>query len=230
MNAETIMRTSYIIVAAFYCFLSGVSPSGASEPYGKQQEQATDLGKTLGILVEKASAFQTLKTDFVQEKEMAMFRDKLVIAGRIYLRKPSTIAWHVDSPLKYSVLITDTRIRQWDEDTNKTQELSLKKNPVFRNVLNQLSVWFSGDYRSLLETHDAVIVQKKPIVIEFVPKENALTKKIIKSITLTFRKDETYLKQIRIREVSGDVTTIIFKNTVLNIPLDGSNFEVRGHV
>jgi len=230
MNAESIMRTNHIIVAAFCCFLFSLSPAGASEPQDKQQENAADLEKTLGILVEKASAFQTLKTDFIQEKKMAMFRNKLVIAGRIYLKKPSTIAWHVDSPLKYSVIITDTRIRQWDEDTNKTQELSLKKNPVFRNVLNQLSVWFSGDYRSLLETHDAVIVQRKPLAIEFSPKENTITKKIIKSITVTFRKDETYLKQIRIRELSGDVTTITFNNTVLNIPLDGSTFEVRGHV
>ncbi len=230
MSAETIMKTSHIIVAAFCCILSSVSPSGASEPQGKQQENAADLGKTLGILVEKASAFTTLKTDFIQEKEMAMFRAKLVITGRIYLKKPNTIAWHVDSPMKYSVLITDTRIRQWDEDTNKIQELSLKKNPVFRNVLNQLSVWFSGDYRSLLETNDAVIVQKKPIVLDFVPKDNAITKKIIKNITVTFRQDETYLKQIRIRELSGDVTTITFNNTVLNIPLDNSNFEVRGHV
>ena len=102
-----------------------------------------DLGK-------KVSNFSTLKTDFVQEKEMAMFKEKLVMKGRIYLRKPNKVAWHVDSPVRYSVLITDKVIRQWDEDTNKVQEISLAKNPIFQNVLNQLTVWFSGDYSSLL--------------------------------------------------------------------------------
>ncbi len=106
-----------------------------------------DLGK-------KVSDFTTLKTDFVQEKEMAMFKEKLVMKGRIYLQKPNKVAWHVDSPVRYSVLITDKLIRQWDEDTNKVQEISLAKNPIFQNVLNQLTVWFSGDYGSLLAVND----------------------------------------------------------------------------
>jgi len=45
-----------------------------------------------------------------------------------------------------------------------------------------------------------------------------------------FRNDETYLQQIRMQELSGDVTTITFTNTLLNAPLDSESFEVKGHV
>lgn len=150
--------------------------------------------------------------------------------GRIFLEKPNKIAWHVDSPLRYSVLITDKMIRQWDEDTNKVQELSLAKNPVFQNILGQLTVWFSGEYGSLLDSNHVRIVKREPLVIEFTPRDNNMSKKVIKSITITFRPDQNYLQQLLIQEVSGDVTTIKFINTLLNVPLDSKSFEVKGRV
>ena len=192
--------------------------------------EPTDLSAFLKNLGKKVSAFKTLKTDFTQDKEMAMFKEKIVLSGRIYLEKPNKIAWHVDKPLRYSVLITDKMIRQWDEDTNQVQEISLTKNPIFQNVLNQLTVWFSGEYGSLLDTNTVRVVRHDPLVIEFTPRDTNIAKKVIKSITITFRQDETYLQQIRIQELSGDVTTIHFTNTILNAPLDRSSFEVKGHV
>jgi outer membrane lipoprotein-sorting protein len=212
------------------CVLFLAVPVFAGEPVAQALKQPSDLPAFLNSLGKKASNFNTLKTDFTQEKEMAMFKDKLVLKGRIFLQKPSKIAWHVDSPLRYSVLITDKFIRQWDEDTNQVQELSLEKNPIFLNVLNQLTVWFSGEFGSLLDANDVRLVQLDPVALEFTPREKNIAKKVIKSITITFRDDQTYLQQIRIRELSGDVTTIHFINTILNAPLDSKSFEVKGHV
>ncbi len=192
--------------------------------------QPADIPAFMAALGKRASDFRTLKTDFTQEKRMAMFKQKMVMKGRIYLQKPSRIAWHVDSPLRYSVLITDKLIRQWDEDTDKVQEISLAKNPIFQNVLNQMNVWFSGDYGSMLDSNTVRIVKTSPLVIDFIPKENNIARKIIKSITVTFRSDQKYLQQIRIQEQTGDVTTITFSNTQLNPPLSNGNFEVKGRV
>jgi outer membrane lipoprotein-sorting protein len=193
-----------------------------------EQKQPTDMAAFLADLGRTVSNFTTLKTGFVQEKEMAMFKEKLVMKGRIYLEKPNKVAWHVDSPVRYSVLITDKVIRQWDEDTNKVQEISLAKNPIFQNVLNQLTVWFSGNYGSLLAVNDIKQVQAEPLMLEFIPLEKNVARKVIKTITLTFREDRKYLKQMRIREVNGDVTTITFVNTQPNAPLDNKSFEVKG--
>jgi len=192
--------------------------------------QPADIPAFMAALGKRASDFRTLKTDFTQEKRMAMFKEKMVMKGRIYLQKPSKIAWHVDSPIRYSVLITDKLIRQWDEDTDKVQEISLSKNPIFQNVLGQMNVWFSGDYGAMLDSNTIRVVKHEPLVIEFVPKESNMSRKVIKSITVTFRADQKYLQQIRIQEISGDVTTINFSNTQLNPSLNNSNFEVKGRV
>lgn len=219
-------RNSVFFIALVAAFLVAVCLSGRASAADREQEPA-DMAAFLRDLGKGVSDFTTLKTEFVQEKEMAMFREKLVMKGRIFLQKPNKVAWHVDSPVRYSVLITDKLIRQWDEDTDKVQEISLVKNPIFQNVLNQLTVWFSGDYSSLLTINDVHRLQTDPIVLEFVPLQNNPARKVIKSITITFRNDRKYLKQIRIREQGGDVTSINFHNTLLNVPLDKDSFEVR---
>jgi outer membrane lipoprotein-sorting protein len=216
---------------AVWCFIAVAFPALLfAADQGSMQEQPkepADMAAFLNSLGKKVSDFTSLKTEFIQEKKMAMFKDKLVMKGRIFLQKPNKLAWHVDSPVRYSVLITDKLIRQWDEDTNKVQEISLAKNPLFQNVLNQLTVWFSGDYSSLLAVNEVRLLRNDPLEIEFVPREKNVAKKVIKSITITFREDRNYLKQIRIQELSGDLTTITFINTLLNVPLDNASFEVN---
>jgi outer membrane lipoprotein-sorting protein len=212
------------------CIMMQTALLPAAEPVSAAASQPADLAAFLQAIGKKASNFKTLKTEFTQEKKMVMFKEKLTMKGRIYLEKPNKIAWHVDAPVRYSVLITDKLIRQWDEDTNKVQEISLAKNPIFQNVLSQLTVWFSGEYGSLLDTNDVRIVKRDPLVIEFIPRDNNVSKKVIKSITITFREDQNYLQQLKIQELSGDVTTINFIHTILNAPLTGKHFEVKGRV
>jgi len=227
------MKTPTGIIAALslsILIMSQTSLILAAEPGKSATSQPGDLSAFLKSIGKKASNFKTLRTEFTQEKKMAMFKEKLIMKGRIFLEKPDRIAWHVDSPVRYSVLITDKFIRQWDEDTNKVQEVSLAKNPIFQNVISQLTVWFSGEYGSLLDTNDVRVVKRDPLVIEFIPRDNNVSKKVIKSITITFRDDQNYLQQLRILEMSGDVTTINFINTILNTPLNSKNFEVKGRV
>jgi outer membrane lipoprotein-sorting protein len=209
------------------CILAHVGQAFANDAKNASAPETTELSVLLNSIGKKVSNFKTLKTDFTQEKEMAMFKEKLVLKGRIYLQKPNRVAWHVDKPLRYSILITDKFIRQWDEDTDQVQELSLTKNPMFQNVIKQLTVWFSGEYGSLLESNDVRLVKRSPLTVEFSPRGNNEAGKVIKSITITFREDQTYLQQIRMQERSGDVTTITFTNTLVNAPLDSSDFEVR---
>ncbi len=215
-----------IVLASFYLFSSLINIPLLADAGEEKTYHASDISALLHRLEKKVTGFETLKTDFVQEKNLAIFQKKIVLKGRIYLQRPHKVVWRVDEPVKYSVLITDEFVRQWDEDTNEVQEIPLSRSPVFRAVLDQLTAWFSGRYVSLLEDYDVQVQQQSPFVLRFVPRETSITKKIIKHITVAFRKDEKYLKQIKFQEIGGDSTTIIFKNTILNAPIDDSVFRI----
>ncbi len=219
-----------IVLCSIFLFSPLINITPLTEAKREKSYQEPDISILLRQLEEKAFNFKSLKTDFVQEKKLAIFQKKIVLSGRIYLQKPNKIVWHVDDPIKYSVFITDKFIRQWDEDTDQTQEMLLSSNPVFQVAVNQLTAWFSGNYISLLDDYNVHVEQQHPFVLKFVPKETNVAKKIIKSITIIFRKDEKYLKEIKIQEISGDSTTIIFKNTILNAPIDNGVFVVNRRV
>jgi outer membrane lipoprotein-sorting protein len=221
------MRIKTSLVVLSLLLLLTVLMTGTSSAASTEAPGVSELLTRIG---EKVAEFKTLKTDFVQEKNLAIFKRKIIMRGRIYLQKPNTIAWHVDKPVKYSVLITDTAIRQWDEDTDQVQEIPFSKNPVFKIVLNQLTTWFSGNYGSLLDDYTVKVMQQRPYVFEFMPKETNFSRKIVKSITVTFREDEKYLEKIKIQEMSGDSTTITFEHTVIDVPIDSRFFEVKRRV
>jgi outer membrane lipoprotein-sorting protein len=219
-----------VIIFLFPFFFAPVTADGSDAKVAGVTEEKSDVAGHLKRLEKNMAAFESMKTDFVQEKSLAVFKKKIVLKGRIFVQKPNRVAWHVDKPVKYSVLITDKFIRQWDEDTGKVQEISLSGNPVFRVVIKQMTAWFSGSFSSLQDEYYVKIVRQRPFVVEFTPKENNFSKKVIKSVTVSFRDDERYLSRISIRERSGDVTTIIFENTLLNIPLDERFFRIEHRV
>jgi hypothetical protein len=188
-------------------------------------EQA-DLTAFLNALGKKSLILKP-ETDFIQEKRWPV--QGRSFSGRIYIRKPNELAWHGQPA---PVFRPDHRqvhppVGRGHEPG---QEMSLAKNPIFQNVLKQLTVWFSGEYGTLLEENEMRLVTSAPLVIEFKPRDKSISKKVIKTITITFRDDQTYLQQIRIQELTGDVTTIRFTNTRFNVPLDKKHFEVQGHV
>jgi len=230
MTIRPMKRSLFVVSLLFICLIFSLYRLPFSEAQENKTDGVTDVSVLLRRLGRQVSEFKSLKTDFVQEKNLAIFQNKIILRGRIYLQKPGRIAWHVDKPVKYSVLITDTMIRQWDEDTDQVQEISLSKNPVFKVALGQLTTWFNGDYISLLDDYTVRIRRRDPFVLEFFPKETNAARKFIKSVTITFREDEKYLKQIKIQEPSGDSTTLSFEDTVLNAPLEECFFKVNRRV
>ncbi len=194
------------------------------------QVKETEISQILHRLEKKASSVTSLETDVIQKKKLAAFKNEIVLKGKIYMQGADKLIWHVNEPVKYSVLITDKFIRQWDGEIDKIQEIPLSDSPVMSIVVEQIRSWFSGRYADLLKNYNVSLLQKKPIVLKFVPKDGTIVEKVIRSVSLAFQKDEKYLKWIKIEEASGDSTTIIFDNTILNPSLNDKDFEVKRRV
>ncbi len=200
------------------------SVSGVENKKNDQNQKVVDFLKQLE---KKTSDFNSLQADFIQEKELSAFKNKLIIKGRVYLLKPAKIAWHVDEPVKYSVIITAKAMKQWEKDTDRLQVISFTQKPVLKTMFSYLNGWFKGDYSSFLKDYDVQILKQNPAMLLFTPKAESMTKRFVQSITICFKEDGSYLKWIKIQDVSADTTTIFMENTVFNAPINSAIWECR---
>lgn len=202
-----------------FVFFAGGRPVSSGES-ADPEEILQKLGRQLEDI-------KTVKTQFVQKKELSMFDRTMIICGEIAVRKPDRMAWRVEDPVKYTMVITGSRLVQWDEDTNRIQKVKLDKHPTFKAMFEQLTVWFSGNYASLSEKYHVDVEQKNPFIFTFVPREGTMLENVIERVRIVFREDARYIQKLAIDEGGGDRTVIEFCNTRLDVPLEESNWEVQ---
>ncbi len=192
---------------------------------------ATNAAAPLLVELQRSLAGTTnVQTDFVQEKNLAILQQAVIIKGRLAVTQPDRLAWQVLEPIRYNLVLDGTTLRQWDEATDKVQQMSLAGNPVFGVVATQLRAWFAGHFDALTKDFDVSIdATVSPPAIAFVPREASFAAKAIRRVTLTFREDRRYLHSILIDERSGDRTLMTFTNTVLNGAVDPTLWEVKPH-
>ena len=65
-----------------------------------------------------------------------------------------------------------------------------------------------------------------PAAFVFVPKPAAPSAKMLKAVTVVFREDARYIASIQIDDCGGDVTTLKFEETEINVPLDPEAWEL----
>jgi len=182
------------------------------------------------VLQRLETAFHDVKTvqaAFRQERRLAMFNKEVVIEGGISLEIPGRMAWHVDKPLRYAFILTDTQIRQWDEVTGRVVEMPINSNPVLKVVAQQMPRWFAGQFQSLASLYDVTVLGERPCRLAFTPRAGMGEGVGILRMTVTFREDERYVQQVRIEEPGGDVTMIVFTGVRLNEPIDARAWEVK---
>ncbi|MEN7972730.1 MAG: outer membrane lipoprotein carrier protein LolA [Verrucomicrobiota bacterium] len=186
------------------------------------EEQAALLEK----LEKSFSGIQTVQARLRQEKRLKIFDRTIVMEGRLTLENPGKLAWRIDSPIRYALVLDGNHALQWDEDSNKVQKMKTNGDPIFEEVIGQIEKWFSGEFVSLLEEYDLTVKSDAPPVLEFVPKPNGgMVGKVIKRLTISVRADLRYVEQIAIEDVGGDQTIISFHDTRLNDPVPASEWE-----
>jgi outer membrane lipoprotein-sorting protein len=189
-----------------------------------------NIDVVLGDLQEKMSKVLTLQTDFSQEKNLALFKQKLILKGKIFIQKPAMLSWRVFSPMVYSLVINGSTISQWDEDTNQVQQMSLANNPSFQAAIEQMQNWFFGVDKAMQDNYEISLRSQYPLSLEFTPKGNSVTRNFIKRVIVSFQEDQQYIKEIDVQEVNGDSTLLKFINPKLNQPISAKAWEVKADV
>lgn len=206
--------------------LAGVAGLAAPAPQPPPPDPA--VAAVLQRLETHFNGIRTVQTRFTQEKNLAIFDRPMILKGDIALQSDGAFAWHVTEPVRYSLVMNGSKLRQWDEDADKVQEVSVTSNPIFQAVFSQLRNWFAGRFQELTRDYTVALVREKPLTLAFTPL-SAVAGKSVKTVTVTLRDDERYVGEIRIEEAGGDVTVMRFHDTRLNEPVPAAAWEAKPH-
>jgi len=164
----------------------------------------------------KMASVRTLTADFVQIKHLAMFETPVEITGTIHMEKPDKLAWQVESPIAYSLVMDGKGVTKKDGETGETSRISIKDNPVMDTAVRQINLWFSGEYTALEQSYRVDVQSENPVIVVFQPGEDNPAGRMLDEIMVRFRADETYISMIRILETNGDKTEIRFSDIRIN--------------
>ena len=191
------------ILAAFFL---GLSLAGSASAQDLKVLSESDAQKAAAAINSANAGVKSLQADFMQVKEMAIVKEKMVSSGKMYFQDGS-LRWEYLKPSK-SVFVTD-----------KDQ---MKSNRMFRSMAGLMAGSVTGINLNDPSFKVTMFSPGKGYVAELVPLKREM-KQMFTKIRLLFGADNR-VRQVELEESQGR-TVITLSNVKYNVSLDPGLFK-----
>jgi len=181
-----------------------------------------------------AQEVTTLHSDFVQEKYLSMFAEKLLSTGEFFYQRPDLLRWELLTPIASGFVIKGAGGRRWHQSVAGSEAFKLNQDKAMALIAQQLFAWAKADLPWLRShytitmarrTVDPAMAEEQPIQLRLVPP--AETGGFLSYLLITFAADASYVSTVEIHETDGDYTIINFNNTAVNDRIPDGIFTDR---
>ena len=203
-------------VLTFYC-LSSFSQSSF--------KAIKDISLFKSNLAEMTEKTNTIKSDFIQEKNLSFLSEKIISKGLFYFKKENKIRWQYTEPFDYLIIINEDKIYIKDEDRESKYDMA--SNKIFKEINKIITGCIQGD----------ILNNDKEYKIEYYENDNfyyvKLTpysekmKEFLSNINIYFDKKDFSVSKLEMIELSGDYTKIEFLNKKLNEEIPDEKFTLE---
>ena len=191
------------ILAALFL---GLSLAGSVSAQDLKVLSEPDAQKAAAAINSANAGVKSLQADFMQVKEMAIVKEKMVFSGKMYFQDGS-LRWEYLKPSK-SVFVTD-----------KDQ---MKSNRMFRSMAGLMAGSVTGINLNDPSFKVTMYSPGKGYVAELVPLKREM-KQMFTKIRLLFGADNR-VRQVELEESQGR-TVITLSNVKYNVSLDPGLFK-----
>ena len=186
--------------------LLGLSLAGSASAQDLKVLSEPDAQKAAAAINSANAGVKSLQADFMQVKEMAIVKEKMVSSGKMYFQDGS-LRWEYVKPSK-SVFVTD-----------KDQ---MKSNRMFRSMAGLMAGSVTGINLNDPSFKVTMYSPGKGYVAELVPLKREM-KQMFTKIRLFFGADNR-VRQVELEESQGR-TVITLSNVKYNVSLDPGLFK-----
>jgi len=185
------------------------------------------LGDATGFKSQFAAASQkitTIKSDFVQEKELSMLSEKIISKGKFWFKKENAVRMEYTKPFEYLMIINGSKI--YIKDSQKENKVSAKSNKLFEQINKIMMDCVKGTALNnpdftvrIFEGTDSYLAELSPVAKNL--------KSLFKNVNLVVGKKDYSVTAIQMHEPGGDNTVINFTNKELNVNLPDALFAIN---
>ena len=170
-----------------------------------------------------AAGVLSVRSDFTQEKRLALFDETLRSRGKLSLKKPDKLRWEYTEPSASGFSVNGAKGKRWSEFSERADSVDVARDMALRLVSEQLLAWASVDVERLGRGFALALTSETPVVLRLTPQDKRL-REAIQSVEITFAADERSIATVEVREQGDDYTRIRFENPILNEPIDDALF------
>jgi outer membrane lipoprotein-sorting protein len=184
----------------------------------------TDLTKFKAAFMDVAQKTTTIKSDFIQDKNMSMLAEKITSKGKFWFKKNNQVRMEYTDPFQYLMIINQDKV--YIKDGAKENTISTKSNKLFQQI-NKITVdCVQGTALNNPDFATKVFENKGNYLVELTPVSKSL-KDYFSTINIIIDKKDYSVSSIEMNESSGDNTTIRFINKEMNTILPDALFYIK---
>jgi outer membrane lipoprotein-sorting protein len=166
----------------------------------------------------------SIKSDFVQEKNLSMLSEKIISKGKFWFKKESRVRMEYTQPYQYLMILSKDKV--FIKDGEKENKISTRSNKLFQQINKIMIDCMQGTALNNPDFKTRIFENKTNSLIELTPVTKGL-KDLFKSIVVNVDKKDFSVTSIEMLELSDDNTLIRFTNKELNAAIPDSLFTIR---
>src|SRR6478609_4349844 len=166
----------------------------------------------------------SIKSDFVQEKNLSMLSEKITSKGKFWFKKESRVRMEYTQPFQYLMILNKDKV--YVKDGQKENKVSTKSNKLFQQINKIMIDCMQGTTLDNADFKTRVFENKNMALVELTPVTKGL-KELFKTINVVVDKKDFSVSSIQMLELSGDNTIIRFTNKELNASIADALFTIN---
>jgi len=183
-----------------------------------------DLAKFKTEFAASTQKISAIKSDFVQDKNLAMLSEKITSKGKFWFKKENRVRMEYNQPYQYLMVLNKDKV--FVKDGQKENKVSAKSNKLFQQINRIMIDCMQGTMLSNSDFKTRVFENRTTALVELVPISKGL-KDLFRSINVIVDKKDFSVTSIEMQELSGDNTIMRFTNKELNASIPDTLFDIN---
>ena len=192
-----------------FIILTLVSTSMIAQTFTPVKDDASVRKK----FTEISKATTSIKSDFVQEKNLSMLAEKVTSKGVFYFKQNNMVRLEYTQPFKYLLVMNNGKAMIKDEA--KTTQMDMHKTKIFQQVNNIIVDCVHGSALSNPNFQVKIYESKTQLRLDMKPIAKGM-KEFFDNIVIFIDKTDYSVLKMQMNELSGDNTIITFTNKEIN--------------